>query len=520
MSRPLRIAYARFSQETHALSPIETTLAHFEDQHLVEGEDLRAACEWDADECPGFLRRAELTGFVREARRTASKDRIALELVPLTSAWAVPSGPLTRECFDTLTARITDGLAGAGHLDGVYLCLHGALGVTGLRDPETRLLEAVREVIGDDVPLATSYDLHANLTRERVALTDVLVAYRTNPHRDHVSTGGRAAKWLLKTATGQVKPRLSWRSLPMLLGGGTTIDVLPTMRRCFKKLRTVEKNPAVLDASLIMCHPYNSDPALGWASVVMTDDAVQTGERLAEEIADALWATKDVLPPKFVDPATAIARARKHKLLRKVGVLTISDLSDVVTTGTSGENPAVVKALLEDATDMLSYAGIRDSDVARELHALPPGSRVTVDVGAKLNPELYDPLTVSGTVTSVHEFNGYGKTVLLDLDHVKLVVTEGPALMLQPRFYQQVGLPMMKADLVMVKNFFPFLLFFAPYHRWTYLVKTKGLSDFDVALDMERDGPVHPRDVVTDWRDADRRRRLGEADNSDQRAAA
>jgi len=74
------------------------------------------------------------------------------ETVPLFSAWASSSGPLTRACFDTLRERMVDGLRaerrGRG-LDGVYLCLHGAMGVEGVRDPETQLLRAAREAAGE-----------------------------------------------------------------------------------------------------------------------------------------------------------------------------------------------------------------------------------------------------------------------------------------------------------------------------------------------------------------------------------
>jgi microcystin degradation protein MlrC len=354
-----------------------------------------------------------------------------------------------------------------------------------------------------------------------VELTDILVAYRTNPHRDQAKTGARAARVLVQTVTGDVTPRIHWRTLPMLMGGGTTVDLLPTMGRCFKKLQAFDKLDGVLDASLFMCHPYNSDPALGWTSVVMTDDRADVGERLADELADALWATRDVPAPSFPPPEEAIARARKHKLLRKVGVITISDVSDVVTTGTTGENPALVKALLEHGEGMVCYAGIHDPAVVRELFELAPGARVDIPVGGKLSPELYEPLPVSGTLRSKHELDGYGKTVVLDLGHVQLVVVEGPALMLQPRFYKQVGLPILRADIVMVKNFFPYLLYFAPYHRWTYFAKTRGLSDFDVAYSMERDGPMHPTEKLSDWRECDRRRRLAEpaTTEGDQQAA-
>ena len=43
--------------------------------------------------------------------------------MPLASSLAVPSGPLTRECFDWLVDDMIGRLERAGAVDGVYLAL-------------------------------------------------------------------------------------------------------------------------------------------------------------------------------------------------------------------------------------------------------------------------------------------------------------------------------------------------------------------------------------------------------------
>jgi microcystin degradation protein MlrC len=517
MKKKLRLAFGRIAQESHALNPVLTTVEDFEAQHYMEGEELLRACGRDAPEAEGFLKNAELSGFVRGATKAAPEA----ELVPLVSAWAVPAGPATRECFDELTARLIKSLEAAGPVDGIYLCLHGALGVDGLRDPETHLLRAVREVIGYEIPLVTSYDLHANLTRERVAETPLVVAYKTNPHRDHVDTGARAARLLARAARGEVKPTIKWRSLPMLLGGGTTVDLMQPTRGLLGLTKKMEKDPRVLSATMLMCHPFNSDPALGWSAAVVTDGDERLADKLADELAKKAWSVKDALPPRFSSPSEAIAKARKRKWLRKVGVITISDASDVVTAGSTGENNLVLKAFLEEAQDLTVYAGIRDTDVVKELWDTPVDTQVSVEVGGKLNPELCQPLPLEAKLLRKVERHGYGRTVLLQKGKLTLVVTEGPALMVKPDFYTGVGLDLWKADIAMVKNYFPFLLFFAPYHRWTYFVQTKGLTDWESAYSLDFDGPMHPRDEVLDWREADARRRApveDEATNEEETA--
>ena len=90
---------------------------------------------------------------------------------------------------------------------------------------------------------------------------------------------------------------------------------------------------------------------------------------------------------------------------------------------------------------------------------------------------------------------------MLAVDHLRIVITEGPAMVMRPAFYTDVGLSIWKADIVVVKNFFPFLMFFLPYNRKTLFVRTRGATDFDAAFQLAFDGPMHPRDAVDDWRD-------------------
>jgi len=116
-------------------------------------------------------------------------------------------------------------------------------------------------------------------------------------------------------------------------------------------------------------------------------------------------------------------------------------------------------------------------------------------------------LPVTGTIASKHDRHGFGKTIVLAVEHLRIVVTEGPSMVMRPAFYTDVGLSPWKADIVVVKNFFPFLLFFFLYSRKALFVRTRGRSDFDAAFQLAFDGPMHPRDVVDDWRPRDRARR-------------
>jgi microcystin degradation protein MlrC len=496
-----RIAFARIAQETNALSPVATTLHDFESAHYLTGDALLAAAA-RGPEVPGFFKRAELAGFISAAH----ERRADIEPVPILSAWASSGGPLAVDCFEALEARLVEALRAAGPLDGMYFCLHGAMGVHGVADPESRLLRAARSVIGG-APLVVSHDLHGNLTRTRVELADAIVAYQTNPHRDHARIGRKAGHIAIGTVLGELAPVVAWRSLPMILGGGKTIDFLAPMRPVFRRMHKAERRGEVLAASTFMVHPWNDDPGLGWSTICVADRDHAAADRIADELAELCWARRHDQPPAFADAITAIADARRAKLRRRLGCVTIADASDVVTAGAPGDSTHLLRALLEQGAGMLAYAAVRDPHAVATLWPRAPGDIVAMSIGGTLDPVHSPPLPVRGTVLGKYDRKGFGRTVVLAVDHVRVVITEGPAMVMRPSFYTEVGLDPWRADIVTVKNFFPFLMFFLPYSRKTIFVRTRGVTDFDAAFQLQFDGPVHPRDAVEDWRERDRLRR-------------
>jgi microcystin degradation protein MlrC len=521
MSRKLRIAYARVSQETNALSPLLTEIADFRRIHWYEGAELHWRTSPWGYEAPGFLGRAELSGF-REALAEHGPEAIA---IPLLSAWVIPGGPLSEACFTTLRDTLLARLDAAGPVDAVFLCLHGAMGAVGRKDPDGDLVRAVRDqldaraaVSGRPRPLiAVTLDLHAALTAEMEALTDVLCAYRTNPHRDHAATGRRAGRLLTGALTGRIRPTAAWRSLPIVLGGGYTLDFLPPTRAVFARMKALEKQPGVLDCSFFTCHVWNDHPELGWGVHVVTDGDQALAERLADELADLAWEMRLTPVPEAPGAEEAIATVRNARIRRRIGTACVSDVSDVVGAGAPGENPRLVEALLTHAPDLLSYAPMRDDVAVAELWEQPIGASVVRTVGGRVHPALNPPLAVSGTLRAKRTLQGFGRVVVLDLGHVQLALTEVPPIVMKPAFYRDLGLEPLKADICVVKSFFPFRLFFAAENRLTVYARTRGVTDFDVIRDLDLHDPVHPVTALDDWRPVDRARRLrGAARNADR----
>ena len=99
----------------------------------------------------------------------------------------------------------------------VYLDLHGAMVTEHHDDGEGETLARVRKVIGKDVPLVVSLDLHANVSPEMMEHADALIAYRTYPHIDMADTGRACARHLALMLKTKQRFAKAFRQLPFLI---------------------------------------------------------------------------------------------------------------------------------------------------------------------------------------------------------------------------------------------------------------------------------------------------------------
>ena len=409
-------------------------------------------------------------------------------------------GPVKREVYEALKKTIIDGLKKAGSLDGIYLSLHGAMGVEGLRDPEGDLLQAVRAVTGGQIPIGVTHDLHANLTRRRMELMTFLVGYHTNPHRDFYDVGNKAGEILIRTLQGEIKPVMAYNKMRLLKGGGMNIDFLSPMRPIFKWMKKQEKSENVLWMSNFMVHIWLDDPELGWSTVAVTENDPALARKLADELADRNWAVRDVKHAAGNSASEAIAIAKDKWIRRKFGTVVFCDVSDAVGAGAPGESTWILKALLTEGKSLTSYLTIRDAQAANLAFSHNLGDRLTLDVGGKLDLVYNEPVKFSGELIYKNETR-QGKTVILRHEGIHLIVSELADALRSPGYFKSLGLNLWKADLVTVKNLFPFRYRYLLYNRKTVNVITPGVTNVDVfKLKYTRiPRPIYPLDPIDSW---------------------
>src|SRR5437667_3695728 len=201
-----RIAVGGFLHETNTFAPTKATY-----DALVHGGGWPGMTEGTAVQKTIRNMNAGLAGFIDAA------EAKGWDLIPTIACGASPSAHVTKDAFERIVKVIVDGIASAGKLDAVYLDLHGAMVTEHLDDGEGEILARVRKVIGKDLPLVVSLDLHANVTPEMVEHADALIAYRTYPHIDMADTGRAAARHLALLLRTKQKLAKAFRQLPFLI---------------------------------------------------------------------------------------------------------------------------------------------------------------------------------------------------------------------------------------------------------------------------------------------------------------
>jgi len=497
-SRPAEktVAAIELRQET-MFSPVKTTLADFDVNY---GEEMIIASykgpqgEQEGGQVGGFL--------------TAIKDfgDGKITAVPIMSAKAIPGGPIERVVYDHFKQEILQRLRGIKKLDGIYLALHGAMGVEGLYDPEGDLLQTIRNEYGASLPIGTSYDLHGNMTVKKAKMATFIVGFKTSPHRDYFETGYSAGKILARTVLNEIHPVMTVNKMRLLRGGGQTMDFLPPMDSIFHRMKEMEKIPNVLNVSNFTVGIWTDEPELGWSTVAVTDNDKVLADKLADEIADLDWSVRDFkITQRLYSPSEAVKAARGSWLERLAGTTVFCDLSDAVGAGAPGESTWILKALVEEGPDLVSYIPLRDSQAVNQLWNTPLNQTVTISVGGKLDKIYNQPYTFTGQVIFKGNCRGGNKSairaVVLKNHGVHLILTELGESAYYPNFFTSLGLDLWKSDIVVVKNLFPFRFWFLKYNRKTFNVISPGITNIDVFSikynNLSR--PVYPLDPIDSW---------------------
>lgn len=306
-----------------------------------------------------------------------------VEHLPLLHARAVPGGPLARATYEGFKAEFLERLKATLPIDGLYLAMHGAMNVEGMDDAEGDWISAARTVVGPDVPVAASYDLHGNVTQKIVDQLDIFAGYRTAPHIDVRETMVRAWSMLVRALKTGEKPGVAWAPVPVLLPGERTSTEDEPAKSLYLKLPEHDAVSGIWDANLMVGYVWADEPRATACAVVTAVDKA-AAEKVATAIAQSYWdAREDFRFGPVTGPLAEMLDIAERTETRPI---ILADSGDNPTGGGVGDRADVLKALLERSIDDVLIAGITDRPAVERCFAAGAGARVSLNVGGSLDP--------------------------------------------------------------------------------------------------------------------------------------
>ncbi|HZQ09834.1 MAG TPA: M81 family metallopeptidase [Anaerolineae bacterium] len=493
----MRIAIGQLWQETNTFSPFITERKHFQSFRYYAGEDVLRYCSGGQ----------EIGGFVKAAQAARAKG-MEIEYIPLLAAGAWPAGRLREEFKEQLEEQMLTPLRAALPVDGVLLSLHGALASEKVDDVDGEIVKRIRALVGNQVPISISLDHHANITQQIVDNVNALVGYQSLPHIDMLETGQRAAELLFAILRGEIAPTIGWRKIPMITPADRFLTGTEPLKLWFDRARELERQPGVLSISLFPVQPWLDVEDLGWSAVVITDNDPRLAEELAQELAELAWSLRQEFFPKKFPTAEAISRA----LEIEGGPIVIADGSDSVNSGAPGDSTWLLKELVSRKLGGTALITVVDPEAVAQALAAGIGREVTVNVGGKRDRVFSTPIQVTGRVIRASDgkftITGHlaadinmGRTVVLDLGEVKLVISEEVGSGHDPMVYRHLGLEPSNAKIVVVKTPVGFWLSYRGIMQDAILADCPGLSTSNLKqLPFKRaTRPLFPLDPLEHW---------------------
>ena len=411
----MRIPVLGISHETNTFSRVPADYDQFVKSGILRGQEI-------------FNKFGEslytIAGYV-EASRT-----LGFELVPLMYAQTGPIGTITKDAYDRLTKEMFDMLREQGPWDAVLISNHGAAVSEEFPDMDGAFTQTVREIVGPDIPIGITLDMHANVSKAVVANTDVCVVWRTNPHLDPKPRGRKCAELVYRAAKGEIKP-VQWIEMPPLV-----VNIVrqftgeEPMKSLVADCLEANGRPKVLDTSVAEGYPYADVEEMGMSWVAIADGDPAAAREAAVWMAQRAWPKREALNTPVSDIREALEMAqRRYRGPRRLGEvdeipsdgtalaapdtvetadgkaprngpIVLMDVGDNIGGGSSADSTFIlaeakkmgVKSFLQSLYDPESVAACVRAGV---------GAQVTLDVGGKTDDMHGTPVRVTGTVRTI-----------------------------------------------------------------------------------------------------------------------
>ncbi len=469
----LRVAIAGFQHETNCFGVTKAGLAEFE---MADSWPAMLHGNQVIEETLGM--NLPIAGFATAALAAG------FDVVPVLWCAAEPSAEVTDHAFEAICSMILAGIAKAGPLDAVYLDLHGAMVTESLADGEGEILRRVRALVGPDVPLVASLDLHANISSTMVDLADYLGIFRTYPHLDMAETGARCLPVLQRLLAGEVLHKV-FRQVPYLIPLHVQFTGAPPFEALYGSLAGLAKQGVLAEIALGFTAADFLDTG---PSCVIYAAKAQDATEVANDLISQFLRLEGELDHSMLSLEDAVLGAQESCSRP----LVLADVQDNPGAGGTSDTTGLLEALLLGASKGVLMGLFHDPTLAAKAHAMGTSSRFHGEIGGKSGLPGQSPVRAEFEVLALSDgsfrYSGemygggiasMGKSAALRLyledSKVDLVVTSVRNQCLDLVQFTHLGLDPLDYNTVCVKSTVHFRAAFAPIASRILSVSSPGV---------------------------------------------
>lgn len=381
------------------------------------------------------------------------------EAVLASYAVAEPSGTITADAYAELKADLLASLSQLLPFDAVALELHGAGVAEGVDDLEADLGEAIRELIGSDIPVAAVLDLHGNTTPAMAAAFDLLLGCHLYPHTDLDERGREAVSLLEDVHAGRLRPVMHIEQLPMLLPTSTTDGDSPAAR-ANRECARIEAIEGVVDCTLMHGFPFTDIPEVGTSIIAIANGDREVARAAARDAAAWVWSHREDFRSEHETPELAVRRAAEAP----VGPVVINECSDNPGGGSPGDGTHLLQAMVDAGLEDACFGFVSDPEVVETAIRAGVGAVVDVKVGGKHDDLHGSPVAITATVRCLTDgrftlqkmMRGYrldlGPTCRLQTGGLDIVVTSKPWQTMDAEIFLIHGIDVTRAKVIGLKS--------------------------------------------------------------------
>lgn len=495
MSNKKRVLICEFHQETNTFNPLTMKLEHFAALRYARGQEAYDLCKKLPCAFHGMI------DAIEEAEA---------EVIPTVSLYGSLGGPVEDSVLELLQEGVREALEKVGPVDAVCASLHGATCMASEEDACGAFIAWLRKLVGEDVVIAASFDLHANITETMLKNADVISGYQTYPHVDYYQTGYRAASLCMRKLRGETVCTAA-TIVPVMVPPSGFTTLLEPFKGVIDAGKAMVEDGTLLDFTVFNVQPWLDIHKIGSTVVAVAEDP-ETAKKCADILAEKFFDNRDGYWPDLKSVDEIINRAEDAESKKPVILV---DASDSPNGGAPGDSVVVALRLLERGSGLKTGMFVKDPEAVAKAFEVGVGNTAEFEIGGKFSPGMPGPLKAVGTVRSLHDGffrqegpsgrgfpNHIGKVAVVSIGQMDIMVCGSPTASGDPQLLRHFGIEPTLYDLVVVKANTSFRAAYGAFAGEIFYGDTPGVCASNLKYFDWKNLPkgLYPFDLPEDYR--------------------